>query len=196
MNRIAMLAFFVPLVFALLLFMVEDSQRSIFTSGNDLDVEGHERATSSPNEIDHNDTTLEGSLTGIATVIDGDTIDMMGTRIRLHGIDAPETGQLCAANGAKYICGQRSTFYLEQLLGRSVVTCDTLDTDRYGRTVASCSVNGSDIGASMVTSGWALAYRRYDDVYVPHEIDAKTAGRGIWQGEFIEPALWRSGARL
>ncbi|EDM72507.1 nuclease (SNase-like) protein [Roseobacter sp. AzwK-3b] len=175
---------------------MEDSQRSTLTVRNNLDVERHESATSSPNEFDHNDATSKGSLMGIASVIDGDTIDVMGTRIRLHGIDAPEIGQLCAVNSAKYKCGQRSTFYLEQLLGRSVVTCETLDTDRYGRTIATCSVNGSDIGASMVASGWALAYRRYDDVYVPHETDAKNAGRGIWQGEFIEPALWRSGERL
>ena len=34
-------------------------------------------------------------LAGVATVIDGDTLEIHGTRIRLHGIDAPESAQLC-----------------------------------------------------------------------------------------------------
>ena len=43
-------------------------------------------------------------MTGQATVIDGDTIDIHGTRIRLHGIDAPESGQLCHIDGKRWRC--------------------------------------------------------------------------------------------
>jgi hypothetical protein len=40
-------------------------------------------------------------------VVDGDTLDFSGTRVRLFGIDAPETKQSCkAAKGAEYMCGE------------------------------------------------------------------------------------------
>ena len=196
LNRIAMLAFFCPLIFALVLFRASDSQRMLFNGGDNPNVTGQESAASSSNQIANDDPSSPEGLAGIASVIDGDTLDVAGSRIRLYGIDAPEAGQLCSANGATYECGDASTSYLTNILGQSEVACVTQDTDRYGRTIATCSVNGSDIGALMVTSGWALAYRRYDDVYIPYETEAKNARRGMWRGEFIKPALWRSGERL
>mgnify|MGYP001141156875 CR=1 FL=1 len=133
---------------------------------------------------------------GVASAVDGDTIEVHGMRIRLHGIDAPESGQLCIADGTRYRCGERSALYLQETLGRSTVECDARDTDRYGRIIATCSVRGTDVGAAMVAGGWALAYRRYDDVYVPMELEAAASRRGMWQGEFVEPARWRAGERL
>ena len=101
-------------------------------------------------------------LVGRASIVDGDTIEIRGERIRLFGIDAPESGQMCAnANGQSYRCGQKAALVLDARIGEGVVTCERKDTDRYGRVVALCRVFGEDLSAWMVGLGWALAYRTY-----------------------------------
>ncbi len=138
-------------------------------------------------------------ITGQARVIDGDTIDIAGQRIRLHGIDTPEANQLCEADGKQWRCGQDATFALANLIGRTWVTCIERDRDRYGRIVAVCKVGGpkgQDLGAWMVAEGWALAYRKYSTDYVAAEDTARAAGRGMWRGKFIAPWDWRRGKRL
>ena len=141
-------------------------------------------------------------IEGRATVTDGDTIAVEGTdaRIRLYGIDAPESGQTCDdASGKRYLCGTRAADYLAELIGRSGrVQCFEEDRDRYGRIVAECAVNGSTvINAEMVRAGWAVEYREYSDGrYDREEAEAKAAKRGIWQGRFVVPSKWRRGDRL
>jgi endonuclease YncB( thermonuclease family) len=191
-----MLTFVVPLLFALALIMTNVAKKSAPDSEAEADISGSMVAPRTAGETFSEAGSLEGSIVGVASVVDGDTIEVHGTRIRLHGIDAPESGQLCTADGAKYGCGQKSALYLQETLGRSTVTCEARDTDRYGRTIATCSVHGTDVGTIMVAGGWALAYRRYDDVYVPMEVEAAASRRGMWRGEFIEPARWRAGERL
>lgn len=135
-------------------------------------------------------------IVGTASVIDGDTIEIHGTRIRLEGIDAPETRQLCQdAGGAKYRCGQRAALYLSDLIGARPVACEPSGQDRYGRAIAICNVAGQDINGEMVAAGWALAYRRYSTRYVADERRAQTAGAGIWQGAFDAPWDWRESNR-
>ena len=70
-------------------------------------------------------------IAGKASVIDGDTIEIHGQRIRLHGIDAPESGQSCVADGERWRCGQKAAFALADFIGRSPVRCDGQGTDRY-----------------------------------------------------------------
>ena len=135
-------------------------------------------------------------VSGQASVIDGDTIEIHDTRIRFHGIDAPESGQLCMAEGAQWRCGQQAALALDAMIGGRSVTCVERDIDRYGRVVAVCSAGGEDLNAWMVAEGWALAYRRYSTDYVDEEVAAQAAGRGIWRGEFVAPWDWRRGARL
>jgi endonuclease YncB( thermonuclease family) len=111
-----------------------------------------------------------GLIAGRAAVIDGDTLEIHGERIRLFGIDAPESGQTCLdAKGQRYRCGQKAALVLDARIGEGVVTCERKDTDRYGRTVALCRVFGEDLGAWMVGLGWALASRAYSARYVPAE---------------------------
>ncbi len=103
-----------------------------------------------------------GEIAGAASVIDGDTIEIHGQRIRLHGIDAPESSQTCLdAGGRTWRCGQQAALALQDLIGRRTVTCDERDVDRYGRIVGRCLVGTLDINEWLVAQGLALAYRRY-----------------------------------
>jgi endonuclease YncB( thermonuclease family) len=127
------------------------------------------------------------TITGRASVIDGDTIEIHGTRIRLFGIDAPESDQSCTVHGKEFRCGQRAAFALSDEIGNRVVSCQPKDRDRYGRVVAVCLAGGEDINAWMVAKGWALAYRHYSNDYVSQEEQAAKLKIGIWQGEFVPP---------
>ena len=97
------------------------------------------------------------TVTGRATVIDGDTIEIHGQRIRLHGIDAPESGQSCInKNGSNYRCGQFSANQMAKYVSGQTVNCNVKEKDRYGRLVAACFVKGEDINERLVLEGWAL----------------------------------------
>ena len=118
-----------------------------------------------------------GSIVGLASVIDGDTVDVNGQRVRLFGIDAPEASQTCGA----IPCGQQSTDAMRGLIGGRVVACDPGDTDRYGRIVAVCHAGDQDINAWMVASGWAMSYVRYGADYAVLEGEARQSEVGIWR---------------
>lgn len=136
--------------------------------------------------------TSRPALSGIARVIDGDTIDIRGLRVRLNGIDAPERKQTCETNvGGSYACGVQSTEALIRLLGANEVQCEKIGTDRNGRVIGRCKTGEIDIGAWMVEQGWALAYRRYSMSYVEAENRARAAKLGIWAGAFAAPEEWR-----
>jgi endonuclease YncB( thermonuclease family) len=132
-------------------------------------------------------------MVGVASVIDADTIEIHGQRIRLHGIDAPEGGQTCLdAAGRNWRCGQQAALALQDLIGRRTVSCDERDVDRYGRIVVSqCFVGDVDVNEWLVAQGLALAYRRYSLAYVAAEDEARDAGRGMWAGTFELPWEWR-----
>ncbi len=134
-------------------------------------------------------------ITGQASVIDGDTIEVAGQRIRLHGIDAPESRQLCHRDGKPWRCGGDATSALAEMIGRHPVNCEELGRDRYKRIVARCAVAGVDLGEWMVSQGWAVAYYLYSYEYSRAEQRAKSARRGIWAGEFDKPWEWRKQQR-
>lgn len=132
------------------------------------------------------------SITGTASVIDGDTIEIHGNRIRLHAVDAIESRQRCLLPGGKvWNCGRASALALADKIGRAPVSCDVRDVDRYGRLVAVCRKGNEDLNAWLVASGWAVAYRRYGRDYVSEENAARKARRGIWASEFMMPWDWR-----
>ena len=128
---------------------------------------------------------------GIASIIDGDTIEIQGMRIRLFGIDAPESKQICNKDGADYACGRDATFALSDMIGTKTVECEQKDVDRYQRIVAVCSVDGTDLNGWMVTEGQARAFLRYSYRYLLNEMKARFAQRGIWSGEFENPWDYR-----
>ncbi len=125
-------------------------------------------------------------------VIDGDSLRLDGAEIRLEGIDAPEYHQYChTAEGRKYHCGDAAYQALKALAGEDT-SCRTLEIDRYRRGVAVCYSGGVEINRQMVRSGWAVAYTRYTEDYVEDEREARAAKRGIWQGKFMKPELYRA----
>lgn len=147
--------------------------------------EGFENSAGSP-------TSAASAVVGRASVIDGDTIEIRGERIRLHGIDAPESQQLCQDGaGRDYRCGRSAATALEQRVRGQTVSCDGEGTDRYGRLIAVCTSGDEDLNRWLVREGWAVAYTRYSIKYVPAEVAARVARRGLWSGAFTEPEAWR-----
>jgi endonuclease YncB( thermonuclease family) len=135
-------------------------------------------------------------IQGTVSVIDGDTIEIRGERIRLDAIDAPESSQPCLdAAGKRFRCGQKSAFALADMIGRSVVNCESKGRDRYKRTIAVCFKGAANINAWMVAQGWAVAFRKYGTDYVSQEDEARLARRGIWAGSFDMPWDWRARKR-
>lgn len=130
-------------------------------------------------------------LAGVASVIDGDTLDLHGQRIRLHGIDAPESRQTCQRDSESWRCGQTAALALADHIGRQPIHCEQRDVDRYKRVVAVCRLGGADINDWLVRRGWAMAYRQYSKDYVAAEAAAKAAKVGIWAGTVEPPWEWR-----
>lgn len=121
-------------------------------------------------------------IVGLAEVIDGDTIEIAGERIRLEGIDAPEQGQTCPRRWAgTWACGREATKALMAMAEGREVGCVGRSIDRYGRRLATCFADGLDVNAQMVRMGMAWAFVRYSAAYVGEETEARRAGRGIWQ---------------
>ena len=134
----------------------------------------------------------ENIIHGNARIVDGDTIHIGQKKIRLHGIDAPERRQNCIdAKDKPYACGQQSTAFLKSLVKNKEVICEGKDKDRYGRIIGICYADGINLNSTMVKEGWAIAYRYYSKDYVKEEEIAKEDKKGIWQGSFEEPFIWR-----
>lgn len=134
-------------------------------------------------------------LRGVPVIIDGDTLDVAGTRIRLHGIDAPESKQQCQVAGNPWACGVDAKLSLINAVQGREIECRGVKRDRYGRLIAICYAGETDLNAEMVRDGWALAYRQYAMDYVGDEAEARAAGRGIWRSQFVEPWEWRHAKR-
>jgi endonuclease YncB( thermonuclease family) len=133
-------------------------------------------------------------LIGQASVIDGDTIEIDGTRIRLFGIDAPESDQLCRNEESElFRCGQKASNALFDFIARRPVECIEVDRDRYKRAVAVCTVAGADIADWLVRNGLALDWPKYSKgAYAAAQAEAKREGRGMWGGKFVEPWVYRA----
>lgn len=137
---------------------------------------------------------ISGSVTN---VVDGDTFDIGDDRIRLAGFDAPERYQRCLdMTGAETHCGRQATELLTSLVDDHVVACTVLETDRYGRSVCSCEVDGVDIGEAMVLAGVALNDPGYVPDYAQAEQEARDYRRGMHDGTFVTPKAYRGGDRV
>jgi endonuclease YncB( thermonuclease family) len=110
-------------------------------------------------------------FTGRARIVDGDTLVVAGCRVRLFGIDAPETSQPE---------GDLARAHLVRLVGGAEVRVTPLDTDRHGRTVAAVHCDGRDLARAMAADGFARATGFWSWAYVPAELGARWRRRGLW----------------
>jgi endonuclease YncB( thermonuclease family) len=131
-------------------------------------------------------------LTGLARVIDGDTIAIGSQHIRLAGIDAPETDQVCLDSTVhRWTCGISARDQLSKHIAGRIISCEPHGQDRYRRTLAVCSMGNHDVNGWMVREGLALAYTKYSRDYVADEATARELRKGMWAGAFIAPWDWR-----
>jgi len=140
-------------------------------------------------------------LTGrVVRVADGDTVTILDSnstqyRIRLQGIDAPESHQAF---------GMQSKQSLSQLIFDKDVTVEYQKTDRYGRIVGKIILDGADIDLEQIKAGMAWHYKDYEDeqtpadrdLYARAEDEARNARRGLWvDTNPIEPSEFRRDER-
>ena len=134
------------------------------------------------------------TLSGEARVIDADILIVEGRRVILWGLDAPERSQVCGLDGQAWGCYDVAKRTLEALAGRGKITCIlTGEPDPFGRRHGVCTFGSEDINAEMVRKGVALAFSEQTTDYEPQQLEAITAGVGLWQpgAQFDEPWVWR-----
>lgn len=149
-----------------------------------------------PSTLSETPIPTDKSLKGRASVIDGDTIEIAGQRIRFNGIDAPESAQRCQSSSRKaYACGRDAAKALDVFLAASrPVTCQFVEWDQYGRFVGNCvRADGRSVQEWVVANGHALDWPRYSNgAFAAQEASAKASRLGIWQGDFQKPWDWRA----
>jgi endonuclease YncB( thermonuclease family) len=133
------------------------------------------------------------SMQGRVRVLDGDSIDLAGEPIRLFGIDAPESRQVCRDGaGRTYRCGRVATQALAAATAGRTIACTRIEHDRFDRQVAICTADGRDLGDTMVRAGHAVELPEYSGGrYAAAEREARVARRGLWAGTFEQPSEWR-----
>lgn len=125
-------------------------------------------------------TTGANSIAGIASVVDGDTIEIHGQRIRLSGYDTPESGARCGDTNVY----QSASLALSDFIANQTVSCAPTGADRYDRVTPTCSAGGTDLGEYVVSQGWGRDWPRYSGgAYADEEQAARNAGRGLWSLE-------------
>ncbi|MBB4611879.1 thermonuclease family protein [Novosphingobium taihuense] len=132
-------------------------------------------------------------VSGQATALDGDTLEMTGQPLRLTGIDAPELAQTCQRDGAAWDCGVQAKRHLALLLQGGEAECTVLGQHAQGLAIAGCTVDGRDLSEAMIAAGLAVASEPHsgDVTYSDIEDRVKAGKVGLWAGGFDRPADWR-----
>jgi len=133
-----------------------------------------------------------------SSVVDGDTLDIHGQRIRILDIDAPESRQLCTQqDGKQWRCGQKPALALSDWIGQQTVSCETTKKDKYRRWLARCTVGGQDLGAWLASNGWAVPYRNCHCEVIRHAANSAKAGnRGRMRKKMTRPMIMMAFAAM
>jgi len=127
-------------------------------------------------------------IEGLGRVVDGDTLDVGRTRVRLEGIDAPELAQKCqTATGESWDCGRKAAALLRTYAEQRDLACDRTGIDKYRRTLAVCFEEGINVNEAMVRAGLAWAFVKYSTEFVAVEAEARAQKVGVWQGPAEAP---------
>lgn len=140
---------------------------------------------------------LPAEVRGVPRILDGDTWELGGYRLRIAGLDAPEFRQRCGPPEASWPCGREAIQALRSHLGQRDVHCRLHGYDRYRRALATCFADGENLQRWLVRNGWAVAYGTDGDGrdYTLDEVLAERAGAGIWRDGFTRPGQWRRDRR-
>ena len=132
-------------------------------------------------------------IAGRAFVVDGDTIDVAGNRVRLQGIDAPERAQRCPARQVSrtWQAGKAARHLLIQLIDNKPVSCKSYGTDIHNRMLGICHAGDVELNAEMVRRGMAWAYRSYSGRYIADEDMARQHKAGVWRNSCQPPWEYR-----
>ena len=126
-------------------------------------------------------TTLAAESPQVA-VVDGDTMRLRDTLVRLRGTQAPSRGQLCRSGPAAAVdCGTAASTALADLVRGKAVSCQVNGRDRRGFVLADCAAAGVNLNHAMVADGWARAEPE-DAAMQAAEREARRTERGLWWG--------------
>lgn len=134
----------------------------------------------------------DDEITGKPQVVDGDSLTLDGTLVRIYGMDAPELKQTCVSKkGKTQHCGDLARQMLQTIIHTNPVKCLPRGKDPDGAIVALCYGGPFDIAEQMIGAGWALPVREETEDYVRAETFARARHEGMWRGTFIPPKQWR-----
>ena len=145
------------------------------------------------------ESSSNNEILGIAKVVDGDTIYINNFKIRLSGIDAPESyykgkSQVCNSieSGEKIFCGDISKKALKDKINNQFIVCIPVNKDKYNRIIAECFIEQESISSYMVRNGYAFDYTKYSKgKYQSDQNFAKEKKLGLWTMKFEYPWSWR-----
>ena len=121
-------------------------------------------------------------------IIDGDTIELNGEKIRFSGIDTPEAKQICTLDNIEIFCGNLASIVLKEKIGNEIISCEREpEKDFFGRTLGECFINDESLSKFLVRNGYAFAFVKYSKKYVEDEKYAKKNNLGLWAMEFEYP---------
>jgi endonuclease YncB( thermonuclease family) len=134
------------------------------------------------------------TLTGVAEVIDADLLVLDGHRVFLLGVESVEEGQICGIDDQPWECWPAAVRMLQTIAGEGEMTCEVISGPNFlSEVIAWCTINGEDVGARLVRSGFGLPILEETDAYLDEMEAAQAEGIGLWQGTFHDPAVWREG---
>lgn len=118
--------------------------------------------------------TVARTIRGRCHVIDGDTIVIQKTHIRLAGIDAPELD---------HPWGKKAKFAMVAMCKGKVITAEVLPEVSYDRFVAKCTLpNGDDLSAELVRQGLALDWKKFSGGKYRH-LEPEGVRKKLWRVE-------------